>query len=107
MHRSIDRKTTLETLEARVHLTATPTAALGSAPKATASIVKPLAAGPTLTLADRQELLRNWQGSNLAQLTADLNSGNTAAFDQHLLDYMKTRTTADYFFAPSDATGIL
>src|SRR4051794_28124615 len=63
--------------------------------------------GPTLALPHRQELLRAWVGSNKAQLQADLDATDTASFDAHLLDYMETRTTASYFFAPSDAQDIL
>jgi hypothetical protein len=110
MHPLTDRRrppAAIETLESRLFMSVAPSVAPGVDPMRAPATRAPLASGPTLTLADRQELLKAWQGSNLAQLQADLTAGDTAAFDQHLLDYMKTRTTAEYFFAPSDATGIL
>ncbi len=49
----------------------------------------------------RQDLLAHWNGSNKATLTSLLNAGKYGAFDNNLLSYMRSRTTADFFFDPT------
>ncbi|MDB5323851.1 MAG: Heparinase family protein, partial [Phycisphaerales bacterium] len=98
----------LEPLERRLCLSAAPAlAALASPAASPGRAITPKASGPALTLADRQELLANWVGSDKATLTSLLNANNTAGFDNELLNYMKTRTNRHYFFDTSDAAGIL
>jgi hypothetical protein len=64
----------LESLEARVMMSVAPVlGAFGS--KLQATVIEPMrrtrvGAGPTLSLADRQELLNNWIGPNKATLSA-------------------------------------
>jgi hypothetical protein len=67
----------------------------------------PATSAPTLTLADRQELLNNWVGSDAGTLASLLAANNTAGFDAELLNYMRARTNVHYYFDPADATGIL
>jgi hypothetical protein len=96
-----------EVLERRLCLSAAPlTTVPALASPAAAQGVKRTSA-PTLSLADRQELLRNWVGSDAATLSSLLAAGDTAGFDNELLSYMRSRTNVHYFFAPADATGIL
>ena len=99
----------LETLENRCLLSASAGVSGGAPVVAQPAAVRatPMAGTPTLTVADRQELLANWIGPNAAALQSYLTSGNTAAFDAELLNYMKTRTNRHYLFDPADATGII
>lgn len=112
MSYSPDRRPALEALESRLFLSVAPAAA------AAGGVYQPMKSGatmaarkvgstPTLTLADRQELLRNWVGPNASQLAADLAASDTTAFDNDLLAYMRSRTNVHYYFDPSDAGGIL
>lgn len=96
-----------EVLERRLCLSAAPLTAVPAlvSPTATQSVKRTSA--PTLSLADRQELLRNWVGSDAATLSSLLAAGDTAGFDNELLNYMRTRTNRNYFFDPADAAGIL
>jgi hypothetical protein len=70
-----------------------------------------VSAAPTLSANDRLALLNNWIGSDAATLRSLYNtgvgSGDFSGFDNELLNYMRTRTNRKYFFAPSDAAGIL
>src|SRR3954466_9072289 len=98
-----------EPLECRLCLSAAPftvAPALAASPATSAQGVKRTSA-PTLSLADRQELLRNWVGSDAATLSSLLAAGDAAGFDNELLAYMRGRTNRQYFFDPSDAAGIL
>jgi hypothetical protein len=64
-----------------------------------------LAAGAdvsALTMADRQELLRNWGGPNAAKLRARLDAGDAAAFDYRLLEYVRTRAGPTFFWNAGD-----
>jgi hypothetical protein len=110
MQHSTDRRPALEVLESRLFLSATPLVHVAGARapmKSGATLAaRRVGAAPTLTLADRQELLRNWIGSNAAQLQADLDASDTTAFDDHLLAYVRGRTNVHYYFDPSDAGGI-
>src|SRR4029079_18911528 len=51
-----------------------------------------------LTLADRQQLLRNWTGANAAKLWARLDAGDVDAFDYRLLEYVRTRAGPSFFW---------
>src|SRR4051812_33775623 len=97
-----------EPLECRLCLSAAPftlAPALAASPAAAQGVKRTSA--PTLSLADRQELLKNWVGSDAATLSSLLAAGDAAGFDNELLNYMRTRTNRHYFFEPSDASGIL
>ncbi|HEY7116738.1 MAG TPA: alginate lyase family protein [Tepidisphaeraceae bacterium] len=101
---------TIESLESRLFLSATTTVAsaqLSPAVSGATRAARSLKSSPTLTLADRQELLNNWVGSNAAQLQSDLTAGDTTAFDDDLLSYMQTRTNVHYYFDPADAGSIV
>ncbi len=56
----------------------------------------------SLTLADREELLRNWTGPIAVKLRNRLNEGDTSAFDYRLLEYVKTRTGPRFFWDVKD-----
>ncbi len=110
MKSQAERSTNMESLEGRVLLsaaTATSAASAAASPGASAVHAMPMKSTPTLSLADRQELLANWVGSDAAVLQGYLNANDTASFDAELLNYMKARTNRHYYFAQSDATGIL
>src|SRR5204863_4463642 len=62
---------------------------------------------PTLSLADRQELLANWVGSDAATLQGFLNANDTLGFDNELLSYMQNRSNRHYYFELGDDTGII
>jgi hypothetical protein len=97
-----------EVLEGRVFLSAVPAAAGAAvASMATATVGVKRTSAPTLSLADRQELLKNWVGSDAATLSSLLAAGDAAGFDNELLAYMRARTNRQYFFDPADASGIL
>src|SRR4051794_22827839 len=97
-----------EVLEGRVFLSGVPAAAGAAASlTATAAVGVKRTSAPTLSLADRQELLKNWVGSDAGALSSLLASGDAAGFDNELLNYMRTRTNRHYFFDPADASGIL
>src|SRR3954452_15891658 len=55
-----------------------------------------------LTLADRQQLLRNWAGPNAGKLWARLDAGDVAAFDYRLLEYVRTRAGPAFFWKTGD-----
>src|SRR4051812_13992366 len=55
-----------------------------------------------LTLADRQQLLRNWAGPNAAKLRARLDAGGVDAFDYRLLEYVQTRAGPSFFWEAKD-----
>lgn len=55
-----------------------------------------------LTLADRQQLLRNWAGPNAAKLWARLDAGDVDAFDYRLLEYVRTRAGPSFFWKTQD-----
>jgi hypothetical protein len=78
----------------------------GVKPLVKAVSVAPMATS-ALTLADRQELLRNWYGPGGPTLRGYLNAGDTANFDATLLNYMRTRTNTHYYFEQSDVGGIV
>lgn len=61
--------------------------------------------GSVITAANRQTLLDNMtlSASLKNSLQAKLTASDLAGFDQQLLDYVRTRTTASFFFAPADA----
>src|SRR5438874_9746570 len=97
-----------EVLEGRVFLSGV-LAAAGAAVGSTATAVVGVkrTSAPTLSFADRQELLKNWVGSDAAALSSLLAAGDTAGFDNELLAYMRGRSNRHYFFDPADASGIL
>lgn len=98
----------LQPLERRLFLSVSSDSARVLATSAPAAVhANPATSTPTLTLADRQELLNNWVGSDKATLTSLLATNDTAGFDAELLNYMRTRTNVNYYFDPADATGII
>jgi predicted outer membrane repeat protein len=98
----------LQPLERRLFLSvASPAQAVDKMASPAAIHATPATSTPTLTVADRQELLKNWVGSDAATLSTLLAANDTAGFDAELLNYMKTRTNVHYYFAPADATGII
>lgn len=97
----------VETLEGRTLLSVAMPTVAAAAFQPAAAVRQPMAATPTLTLADRQELLNNWAGSNAATLQSLLNAGDTTGFDNELLSYMRSRTNRQYYFDPDDAAGIV
>ena len=101
------RRTSFEPLEQRLSLSVAPLAAAPAHVSVVASLGVKRNAAPTLSVADRQELLNNWVGSDAATLRTLLANGDTAGFDNELLSYMRNRTNVHYFFDPNDATGIL
>ncbi len=90
-------------MSANAHMAAPVMASAASS--AVASIARPLKLAAVPSLADRQEILKNWYGAGGKQLSRLLAAGDTAGFDQTLLYYMVNRTTAHYFFSPSDIPG--
>jgi len=104
---AFDISRSFEALESRQLLSVAAPVASGASPSPSVIRATPMKAAPTLSLADRQELLANWIGSNAATLQGYLTAGNTTAFDAELLNYMKTRTNRHYLFDPADATGII
>lgn len=98
-------RVTLENLEVRTMMSVTLAPAIVKT--LAVGVRTPQASTPALTLADRQELLNNWVGSNAATLASLLGAGNTAGFDAELLSYMRNRTNRQYYFHPDDAGGIL
>jgi hypothetical protein len=50
----------------------------------------------------RQDLLSHWNGSNKSTLQSLLNQGKYGAFDNNLLNYMRSRSSPDFFFDPTD-----
>ncbi len=64
--------------------------------------------GSVITAANRQTLLNGMTlGATLRNaLQAELTANDLAGFDQQLLDYMRTRGGADFYFAPGDAPSI-
>jgi hypothetical protein len=102
-----DCRVLVESLEGRVLVSGTPAVAAVADASAGAAVGVKRNAAPTLSLADRQELLRNWVGSDASTLASLLAAGDTAGFDNELLSYMRSRTNRHYFFDPADASGIL
>jgi hypothetical protein len=85
MHKFADRQFQIQKLESRVLFSIT--------------------AASDLTPAIRQSLLDNLNVSIKSTLQADLNTSNTAKFDQDLLNYMLAQNT-NYFWQLSDRAGI-
>src|SRR5689334_10510061 len=69
---------------------------------AASSVAKPMKLAAVPTLADRQEIVKNWYGPGGWTLNHLLQAGDTVGFDQTLLTYMETRGNAHYFFSPGD-----
>jgi hypothetical protein len=61
--------------------------------------------GSVITAANRQALLDGMTISSTLRntLQAKLTANNVAGFDTDLLNYMRTRTNASFYFAPADA----
>jgi hypothetical protein len=70
---------------------------------------RPDTLGTTFDLTERQDLLARLtmiSNSTYNALSSALVSNNPTQFDTTLLTYMRSRNTANYFFAPGDATSI-
>ncbi len=88
---------TVEALESRVHFALTPASP------------RPDTLGAAFDKTERQALLTrlsNLPSGTYNTLNSNLNSNDINAFDTNLLNYMKSRTTADYFFDPANAGSI-
>jgi hypothetical protein len=110
MMRVAKNRAEIEVLERRLFLSAATAPAVASqATQDQAAITTGVrrTAAPTLSLADRQELLANWIGSDAATLQGFLNANDTAGFDNELLSYMQNRANRHYYFDLGDDTGII
>ena len=87
----------LESLESRLFLSLTPASP------------RPDTLGATFDRTERQALLTrlsNLPSGTYNTLNANLAASDVSSFDANLLNYMRTRSSASYFFAPGSAASI-